>query len=573
PAAATLADARRLLNRSEMMLGEIGGRLQFVAATVAFQAGDVPDGSASLAAALKYHHKSSLRLFHLGLVDGLYTNGAVTPRVADDLYQIVLREPTVADWTQQPADTLAYVTSSHLAPLERWFDIAVARKDHERALELAEQIRRHRFHLMMPLGGRLLALRWILEAPTSALSQVAALQRQDLLNLFPRYAELSRQAEAVRDSLRQLPIAPADEAELRRQREELDKLAAISTAQEVVLNEMAVRRVPSELAFPPFRTFAEMQQAIPEGQLLLALLATSKQVHAFALTREKYQLWQIENPGRIRTNLAALLKQSGVVGREATTPIETLASTDWRESADDLAAQLTAGMKFDEWDTIEEVVVVPDRLLWYVPFDALPIGPAANAKATFEPLIAKRRVRYAPTVGLASSDGRGPTPRDRTAIVSGAASGSRDAEAAQRAAARIAESLPAAELLPELPASPSAIQAATFDRLIVMRDSVEAARSPLEWHPAVVDQTSPAGTLAAWLRSPWQGPEQVLLPAFHTSAEAGMKANATGDEVFMAACGLMASGARTVLLSRWNTGGRSQQDLVREFAQELPFAP
>jgi CHAT domain-containing protein len=32
----------------------------------------------------------------------------------------------------------------------------------------------------------------------------------------------------------------------------------------------------------------------------------------------------------------------------------------------------------------------------------------------------------------------------------------------------------------------------------------------------------------------------------------------------------MATGARTVLLSRWRTGGRTSYDLVREFAQELP---
>jgi len=34
----------------------------------------------------------------------------------------------------------------------------------------------------------------------------------------------------------------------------------------------------------------------------------------------------------------------------------------------------------------------------------------------------------------------------------------------------------------------------------------------------------------------------------------------------------MASGARTVLLSRWRTGGQTSCDLMREFAQELPHA-
>jgi hypothetical protein len=34
----------------------------------------------------------------------------------------------------------------------------------------------------------------------------------------------------------------------------------------------------------------------------------------------------------------------------------------------------------------------------------------------------------------------------------------------------------------------------------------------------------------------------------------------------------MSCGARTVLLSRWRTGGQTSYDLVREFVQELPHA-
>jgi CHAT domain-containing protein len=33
----------------------------------------------------------------------------------------------------------------------------------------------------------------------------------------------------------------------------------------------------------------------------------------------------------------------------------------------------------------------------------------------------------------------------------------------------------------------------------------------------------------------------------------------------------MSSGARTVLISRWRTGGASSEELVRQFAQELPY--
>jgi hypothetical protein len=36
---------------------------------------------------------------------------------------------------------------------------------------------------------------------------------------------------------------------------------------------------------------------------------------------------------------------------------------------------------------------------------------------------------------------------------------------------------------------------------------------------------------------------------------------------------MMAGGARTVLITRWRTGGRTNFDLVREFAKELPNVP
>ena len=60
------------------------------------------------------------------------------------------------------------------------------------------------------------------------------------------------------------------------------------------------------------------------------------------------------------------------------------------------------------------------------------------------------------------------------------------------------------------------------------------------------------------------------MPGFHTPAEYGLKKGGTGDEVFLTVCGLMASGSRTVLLSRWRVGGQSTVDLMREFVQELP---
>ncbi len=66
----------------------------------------------------------------------------------------------------------------------------------------------------------------------------------------------------------------------------------------------------------------------------------------------------------------------------------------------------------------------------------------------------------------------------------------------------------------------------------------------------------------------------------HTAAETGLKVRGRGRsndsvasfgrELFHASCSLLASGAKTVLISRWQTSGKTHRDLLREFVLELP---
>ena len=93
---------------------------------------------------------------------------------------------------------------------------------------------------------------------------------------------------------------------------------------------------------------------------------------------------------------------------------------------------------------------------------------------------------------------------------------------------------------------------------------------PLGWSPLVLDAGKIGSSLSDWIQLPLAGVDQLILPGFHTPAENALKRGGTGDEVFLAVCGLMASGSRTALISRWRVGGQSMIDLVREFVQELP---
>jgi hypothetical protein len=108
-----------------------------------------------------------------------------------------------------------------------------------------------------------------------------------------------------------------------------------------------------------------------------------------------------------------------------------------------------------------------------------------------------------------------------------------------------------------------------LDGLIVL-DDIEPASGVYDWSPAQLDRGKPGGSLDSWFALPWGGPQQVILPGFHTGAESGLrKSQSAGEDMFLSLCGLMSSGARTILISRWRTGGQSSVELVSEFAQEL----
>jgi len=127
------------------------------------------------------------------------------------------------------------------------------RKDHEAAIEIGDRMKRRRFFTSLPgpFGARLLSLRWVLEAPDESLDAQSQLHRDDLLRRYPAYAELRRHARALHAQLAALPLVSEDKKVLREQSEGLAQLAAVSQRQEVILREMAVRREPAALVFPP----------------------------------------------------------------------------------------------------------------------------------------------------------------------------------------------------------------------------------------------------------------------------------------------------------------------------------
>ena len=171
---------------------------------------------------------------------------------------------------------------------------------------------------------------------------------------------------------------------------------------------MAVRREPAAIAFPPLRTTAEIQKSLPPGHALLVFFATSRNLYAFLLNRDKYADWQVAaTPQALARQSATLLREMGNISQNYELSAKDLADRKWRQTAKELLDGLLKGSRADFATKFDELIIVPDGLLWYVPFEALQV----QADGQLRPLLSRFRIRYVPTAGLATATaGDGPPP-------------------------------------------------------------------------------------------------------------------------------------------------------------------
>jgi len=583
---------RNMAMRRDMPTSRLGTRLKYLKAQLYYQVGQTDQGNTMLGGTLEQMRRQSNKRFQIAYADRMYTTGVITPRVATELFGEVLNDPTATDWLLDPMESMAVLLSPHEEVFEHWFNVTIAHPDHERAMEIADLTRRHRFFCSMPMGGRLLSLRWILEGDEQYLDQASRLSRRDLLTRWPKYAALSKQAAAVAQQLKAIPRVAGNQDSLRRQRELLEQLAEISGRQEAMLREMALRREPDTMAFPPVRRTVEVQKSLPPGHAALLFFGTKNYLHAFLMNNEQYSYWQLGlSPGNaqgaqlaaanqpmayktlVRKQVANVLREMGNFGPNTEVALSTLESDQWKKESATLLNLLLdgnnrKGVPADLSVKFDELVVVPDDVLWYLPFESLQV----DVQGKMVPLIGRFRVRYAPTMSTAVGDPRGRHPEGSTGIVLGKLWPGDDQAVAQEAFQKMAGSVPGAVAVTDIPPAPSAYYASIFDRLIVLHDLADTDKVPYGWAPLPLGRSTVDNLLADWLRLPMPSPMDLILPGFHTEAESGLRRvdpQRPGQEIFLTVCGLMATGSRTLLLSRWRTGGGTAFDLIEEYAQEL----
>jgi len=364
---------------------------------------------------------------------------------------------------------------------------------------------------------------------------------------------------------------------------QLDEWSKNVAAREQMLLVMALAPVPSTMLFPSLRTTEELKQSLAPGEALVVFHAAGPNLYGFLVSSQAESVWLVGEVREVQRALADWLRALGNYSASREMGGEELTSDKWRELSAKMWLGLFANSRLDLSKTTD-LAIVPDGWLWYLPFEALvpPPDKKGEKTATAPMLVERVPMHYGPTAALAVGDRRAFRPTRHTGIVANelaAAETKGGGEALSLAPLEDAVKGPV-RLVPPL-MQPGYLLAPLLDQLVVLDDVAVNRNDPYDWSPLPRPRGRNADSLSAWMGLPYEGPERVVVTGLPTAAETGLKVSrrgeaaraAPGSEIFDSVCALMASGARTVLVSRWRTGGQMNLQLVREFVQELQHSP
>lgn len=558
------------LHASKMLESRWADRENRLEALLFYAAGDSAAGDRLLHRALDGASEHSTRIFQTKMLGQFVLGGNdwnLTARSQCELYDILLRPSDAIDWEIYPLETLAFETMLGTEPFENWFVLLMDRNLPDQAFEIAERARQIRYFRTLPYGGRPSAIRYLLETPPVKLSDELRTIRQTLLDEYPAYAEPAKKGAELRSELAKLPILPGEKDDAHRAL--LAQSYAAAEACEAAIQFITADRTYVPVLFPPRFSVADLQASLPWDGTILAFFQARGDYYGFLMTPEIFEGWRVGTASAVSGRVATFLKSICVTDGNKAKQLKDLTNDAWKKNGRSLlndllgdAASQAARFRVQ----FKRLAVVPDGVLWYLPFEALCLPSGDNLIPLIQaPDLA---VTYAPTAALTFGVGgeRRENPFAETALVPGTLFPREKEEAQKGALERMEASLrKTVRLVPSGLNLPSSATAFRLDRLAVLNE-LNAAGG--DWVPYATGKIA-GDSIHRWEYLPTGAPQTIVLPGFRTSGESGLKERGNGSEIFVPLLTLMARGSRTILLSRWRTGGRSAYDLTESFLTNL----
>lgn len=474
------------------------------------------------------------RLFQFRIVANAIGQ-SLGPRSGDAWLAGYIDEPTLDVWRRDPVDAIAGVIADKSAAQAARLRIAAASTNAEGYLQALDRALVDRFTGQLPMGGRI------------ARARILAIADDDRYG--PDAAQVRKEAGPA---LKQLRAAAAN----------LNEPNAIAAEQMAAATTwMALSRVQL-----PERTLPMLADKTPLGKMppstaMITFTFIDNQLIGTLAADGRAVAWNVAGGNRVGGEVVRLLSMIGV-GRVRGARLPE--NDDWKAAALELRDKLFPQFDTMDVDRYTDIVIVPDGVLWYLPFELLP-----SAEVDSPMLGDVATIRYAPTPGLAIHPAASPTDHPSTAIVTDQYFAPRDVELNASIVASMIDRVADPKSMPEsFDGLPTGLIGGRAGNLVVAAARAANVDAPLNLNVGGYDASTNYGSVTSYLRSPIAIPRRVILFGYRTPIEVGRVGN--GNELFQVLCGLHAAGARDVMLSRWAVGGESSAMLLGEFLQELP---
>ena len=548
-ASAFLSNARDLSARRDVLVPRLDAYRAYVAARISASTGSSlaspsPNETDQAVAAVRdfaLNHRSRKRslvsmprLFQMGLLRASLGT-KVAGKTGDALLAAYSKEPPIKIWRRDPVDALAACMTDRSFLRAARVEIAASGGYTEPFLIACDDMLAGRFLDQLPIGGRLAQVRTLVSRDDDSLPEDVVAFRTD------GGQALKKLLASVGKGVNPTP-------------ESTEQMEASATALSLDRIEFPSIAIPSLDSVKPVSKLAERTG-------MLTFVSVGNRVYGSMASNGKVVMWDIAAGNRLPGEIGRLLKAIGV----GKTRGKRIAEDDqWKEAAVELRKRLIPNESMLLNAGFDNLIVVPDGPLWYLPFEILPIGDAAS------PLLGeKMAVRYAATPGLAIKPVANPSANEAIGFVSAKFFSPREPEVDEAIQQEIVDGMKQAVRLPAETDAPSSFLGGRLGHLVIAATQSPNLKKPLATNIAGYDRSSPYGTLASWIRFPAASPSSVVLMGMRTPIDQGQMGD--GNEVFMLLAGLQVAGVRDILISRWAVGGESSAMMLRELTQELPF--
>ncbi len=486
------------------------------------------------------------RLFQLGLVGVEANQDGIGGRAVDErLGQFVTDVPSGllpdAVWRADHVDALAFESYDHSAALNAFLVSTWKRNPPLEALVQSDALLRHRFLSQLPVGGRLQQVR-----------RLAATERQLLVEsaaaVFAKPTPRLKRMIEILATPRPMVGSP--------------ELAKRGSVLESLATQMALDRGSIPPTMPPPVLGKSDLDRLPKRTALMAFVHVGDVFVGTLAIDGVVKTWSTQSARAVSLEIAKLLRDIGAISLRGAQRLDD--QQTWRASAAVLREQLVPEEIMAGLNEVDRIIVVPDGVLWYLPFELLNLNDAGTQSWNDRFMIT-----CSPTPGLVLHPVAYDKPDRPIGVASTLFFAPRDSEINAMELDKITSSLQLYQSLPADPLVASSLIGESIGRLAVFGAVTPNANEPLLTTPGLYDAASPEATLSSWMRFPSSVPVNVFLPGFRTAASHPSLGD--GREISTTLLAMHCSGVRDIVLSRWPIGGESTALLSKEFLQELPY--